>query len=387
MKKWWKLGAAIALILALTWVLVPRPRGTMKVQDSADPTKYHTLVVRPAFDVHLKHDGVAVAWSGDSACFAVTSFYGGYINVFDRTGHPIGRQIGAVSGPNVDHSLAVLSGCREVLFHPPRSNMRGTDPLAFWDVITGQPTRFLLSPDVPNRQGSNWAYSFTLSQDEKRITTLVSAKHFIALVYDIETSEPKTIPLQKRDGSSITIFPDHKRLALANYNGTFSIIDLENDDVRKIYEIPDYYSNLGDVDIGDIAVSPDGEKVLLGLRAAYPKYDINIHGNRQINAGSNEWVMNLPPVKVIRLIDGRELASFQHWGLQRPIRQVQWDPKNRFTAFVDSTGTVFLWKESEPIDSIITIGFTENTYSFKISPDGTRIAMVHGTTVSVFSIE
>jgi hypothetical protein len=124
-----------------------------------------------------------------------------------------------------------------------------------------------------------------------------------------------------------------------------------------------------------IAVSADGEYVLAGMEgvAESPK------AAREALIWSSS---GQDMATVWRVGDGKKLASFTD---KNNIRQVAWDPKDRFVAFTDQEGLV-LWRPLVAGENFTRFRYPYPILSLAISRDGKYMAIAVGDAAIVYSV-
>jgi DNA mismatch repair protein MutH len=149
---------------------------------------------------------------------------------------------------------------------------------------------------------------------------------------------------------------------------------------RSIADVAAYVTKFANISIGTIAVSPDAEFVVTGIGLA------TIPGEYYGAPEARTWDQLVPPaVSVWRVSDSSHVAGFG--ALRHPVRQVAWDPKNRFVAFVDSASTLFIWQPVAAEDNIQRLTLPGPTMSVAIAPSGDRLAVTYGGGVRVYRIQ
>jgi WD40 repeat protein len=176
--------------------------------------------------------------------------------------------------------------------------------------------------------------------------------------------------------TSLSYFPDETHLAIGSMHGHWFVLDALSGTISSTFS--PYESKFGNVNVGTIAVSPDGSLVLTGVGL------ISLVGQYVGSAEAKAWESGIEPVKIWRAADGAQVATFPE--AQLPIRQALWDPLNRFVAFVDNDATLFIWQPTLSAAQVKLV-LPRPTLSIAITSNGQRIAVATGEGVWVYQID
>lgn len=330
------------------------------------------------FDLPTRGAGTAVSWAPDGSELAAASWYGGDLTVWDKAGSVISTFKRFGGGPYVFNSLAFINGSSALLFPPPETPDNSTG-LDVWDVATGKILKSVAGPDPDSTNyARNRAQQFAVSADQ---SIAVAAPGVGGAVAIYETKNWMRTGTFKSDYAvaSLALFPDGRRLAVGGLTrGHFYIVDTAS--ARIIADVAAYVTKFAYPSIGTIAVSPDGEFIVTGIGLT----TMAVEHYREPEART--WEKFVPPtVSIWRVSDGSHVAGFG--AVRHPVRQVAWDPKNRFVAFVDSASTLFIWQPTAIKENIQRISLSGDTMSVAVDPGGDRLAVTYGGGVRVYSIQ
>ncbi len=327
------------------------------------------------FDLATRGAATAVAWSPDGSALAAASWYGEDLTVWNRSGSVLNgfKRIGG--GPYPDNSLAFLNGSSQLLFPPPETPDNSTC-VDVWDVATGQIVKAVPGPEPDsNNYARNRARHFVISPDQSLAAAAPTVGGMVAIY---ETKNWKLIRALKIDYGvgSLGFFPDAGRLVVgALTKGHLLIVDTAS--AQIIADFAPYAIKYANISIGTVAVSPDAEFILTGIGL------VTIPGEYYLAPEARTWDQMVPPaVSIWRVKDGSHVAGFKD--VRAPIRQVAWDPKGRFVAFVDSAAMLFIWNPKAPHDNAIRISLTDVTLSLAITRSGDRLAVTSGGGLRVY---
>lgn len=329
-------------------------------------------------DLPTRGAATAVCWAPDGSALAAASWYGEDLTVWDKSGsvRSTFKRIGG--GPYPFNSLAFINGASALVFPPPQTSDNSTC-LDVWDVATGQILKTVPGPDPDsNNYALNRAQQFAVSADQSIVVAAPGVGGAVA-IYETKNWARTGTFKSNYAVASLALFPDGRRLAVGGLTrGHFYIVDTAS--ARKIADVAAYVTKFANIAIGAIAVSPDAEFVVtgFGLTTTPAEY------YRAPEART--WEQFVPPaVSVWRVSDGSHVAGFG--AVQHPVRQVAWDPRNRFVAFVDSAGTLFIWQPTAAEKNIQRISLSGVTMSVAIDPSGDRLAVTYGGGVKVYGIQ
>jgi WD40 repeat protein len=329
-------------------------------------------------DLPTRGAATAVTWAPDGSALAAASWYGEDVTVWDRSGsvRSTFKRIGG--GPYVFNSIAFVNRASALVLPPPQTPDNSTC-LDVWDVATGQVLKTVLGPDPDsNDYARNRAQQFAVSADQSIAAAAPGVGGAVA-IYETK-NWTRTGTFKTNDWvSSLALFPDGRRLAVGGLaHGHFHIVDTAS--AGATADVAAYVTKFANISIGAIAVSPDTEFVVtgFGLTTIPGEY----HGAPEARA----WYQLVPPaVSVWRVSDGSHVVGFG--AVRDPVRQVAWDPKNRFVAFVDSGSTLFIWQPTAAKDNIQRISLSGDTMSVSVDPSGDRLAVTYGGGVRVYRIQ
>lgn len=327
------------------------------------------------FDLPTRGAATAVAWSPDGSALAAASWYGEDLTVWDKSGSVISRFKRVGGGPYVENSLAFINGSSALLFPPPQTPDTSAS-IDIWDVATGRVLKTVPgpAPDSAN-YARNRAHHFAVSPDQSIVAATPLTGGTIA-IYETKNWELKGAFKSESAVASLGFFPDGRRLAVGLVGrGHFYIVDTAL--ARIIADFAPYVIKFANISLGTIAVSPNAEFIVTGFGLT------TTPGEYAGVPEARTWQQSVrPAVSVWRVSDGSYVAGFG--AVQHPIGKVAWDPKNRFVAFVDRSGTLFIWRPIVSENNIQRIALSGVTMSVAIDPSGDRLAVTYGGGVRVF---
>jgi WD40 repeat protein len=329
-------------------------------------------------DLPTRGAATAVTWAPDGSALAAASWYGEDVTVWDRSGsvRSTFKRIGG--GPYVFNSLAFVNRASALVLPPPQTPDNSTC-LDVWDVATGQILKTVPGPDPESTNyARNRAQQFAVSADQSIAAAAPGIGRNIA-IYETKNWSRTGTSKSNDAVASLALFPDGRRLAVGGLTqGHFQIVDTAS--ARTVADVAAYVTKFANISIGTIAVSPDAEFVATGIGHTM------IPGEYYQAPEARTWEQLVPPaVSVWRVSDGSHVAGFG--AVQHPVRQVAWDPKDRFVAFVDSGSTLFIWQPTAAKDNIQRISLSGDTMSVSVDPSGDRLAVTYGGGVRVYRIQ
>lgn len=368
----------LALALAgarLTWPAMAafgsaRPAFAAEAGDSVKLTQ--------EFDLPTRGAATAVTWAPDGSALAAASWYGEDVTVWDNAGsvRSTFKRIGG--GPYVENSIAFINGASALLFPPPQTPDNGTC-LDVWDAASGQILKTVPGPEPDSTSyARNRAHHFVVSSDQSIAAAAPTIGGNVA-IYETKNWTRTGTFKSNYAVASLALFPDGRRLAVGGLTqGHFYIIDTAS--AQVIADVAAYITKFANISIGTMAVSPDGEFVVTGFGLT------TIPGEYYRAPEALTWEQFVPPaVSVWRVSDGAHVAGFS--AVRHPIRQLAWDAKNRFVAFVDSASTLFIWRPTAAQDNIQRILLSGDTMSLAVAPGGDRLAVTYAGGVRVYRIQ
>jgi hypothetical protein len=176
---------------------------------------------------------------------------------------------------------------------------------------------------------------------------------------------------------SVCLFGNGRLVAVGSSNGSVSVLEAATGALLttfRAYDEPEY----GDITLGAIAGSPDGDMVFIGVGS------VTFNGQNYQISEANAWAAAIEPVRILRMRDGARLGSLT--AAARPIRHAVWDPKGRYVAFVDNARGLFLWQTTVPGSGFKRVELSGPTLALAVTADGGRLAVTTDHGVSVFAI-
>lgn len=329
-------------------------------------------------DLPTRGAATAVCWAPDGSALAAAGWFGADLTVWDKSGSVRSTFQRFGNGPYVFNSLAFVNGASALLLPPPHTQGDITC-LVVADVTTGKILKTVPGPDPDSHDyARNRADNFAVSADQGIAAAAPGIGGAVAIYETKNWAQTGTFK-SNYGVSSLALFPDGRRLAVGGLTrGHFYIVDTAS--ARIIADVAAYVTKFAYPSIGTIAVSPDGEFVVTGIGLT------TIPGEYYRAPEARTWEQFVPPaVSVWRVSDGSHVAGFG--AVRHPVRQVAWDPKNRFVAFVDSASTLFIWQPMAAEKNIQRISLSGNTLSVAVDPSGDRLAVTYGGGVKVYRIQ
>jgi len=299
--------------------------------------------------------------------------------VWDKNGKRLGQIKRQGGGPTVWGAITFLEGARFIAFPPPDEATKAAG-LSVWEVATGKIVKTINGPQPDGDYQLNRAQHFTTSSDQSFLVAATGGNRGSRgleknlIVYETARWSPLFTKNVPQGISSLCIFGVGEKIAVGTLvSGSLLVMDARSgaitNDIEVFKESPFGTSSLS------IACSPDGTSVFAGVRAAVL--------NGAPSSQQRTWLDSLPVAQVFNVKSATQVAQLS--GAQAPIRQAQWDPKNRFVAFVDNAAGLFLWSPW-PDGESKRINLPSASLSLAISPDGQRIAVTTDHGVRVYSI-
>jgi WD40 repeat protein len=329
------------------------------------------------FTLKLPGGATGVLWSPDGSTLGVSSNYGMRFGTYDNSGHLLHEfQANGNNGAYVN-SFAFIHGASQVLF--PVENAAPYDAAGdIRDVATGR-----ILQTISRTQTVIHANYFAVSRDQKHFA-IANGAGPEAIIYSTDAAagwHESAVTQPKRNGYpwfyvvSMCFFPDGKSIAIGQDEGRFIVADsMTGKTLRefRIYDAPGISDN-----VKGIAVSPKGDKILAGLTG--------VGETPQATPQAFAWSRSGKDVVTVwRISDGTKLASFTD--KDKSLRQVAWDPYDRFVAFIDTDGLI-LWQPLASGQDFVRISLHHLTTSLAISPDGKSLAVAYGYNATVYNID
>jgi WD40 repeat protein len=330
------------------------------------------------FDLPTRGAATAVTWTSDGSALAAASWYGEDLTVWDRSGSVRNTLKRIGGGPYPENSLAFVNGSSALLFPPPQTSDNSAC-LDVWDAATGIILKTVPGPDPDsNNYARNRARHFVVSADQSIAAAAPTVGGNVA-IYKTKNWARTGAFKSNYAVASLALFPDGQRLAVGGLTqGHFLVVDTAS--ARIIADFAAYVTKFANISVGTVAVSPDAEFVVTGIGLT------TIPGEYYRAPEARTWDQLVPPaVSVWRVSDGSHVAGFG--AVQHPVRQIAWDPKNRFVAFVDSASTLFIWQPSAAKENVQQILLSGDTMSVAVDPRGDRLAVTYGGGVRVYRIQ
>ncbi|MGH7023089.1 MAG: WD40 repeat domain-containing protein [Caulobacteraceae bacterium] len=344
------------------------------------------LNVQKEMDLSTPSAVVAVAWSPDGSKIAAASDFGDLLTIWDASGKKLNK-INIGNGPYLEDSLSFVDGSSQLLFPPP-SGVADAVSLDSWDIATGKVVRTLEGPEPSKSYPFNRAEHFTASD----LRNLVVTTPYIC---DWSTpSSPKTIDIYDIAGwtlrktyplpgsvNSLSLFDGGREIVMGTDIGSVFLLDPQTGQSPKEYKAFDT-GRYGNVFVRAVAGSPDGTLVFAGAGLVVVNQGFVGSSN---DLGTRRWERAIVPAVVIRVTDGRKVASFPN--AVREIREAAWDPRGRYVAFIDSDRSLILWRPFGRRLSYEKLRLPSNSLSLAISPNGDRIAVATSVGLSIYALE
>lgn len=333
-----------------------------------------SITLREKFTIPVADAASGVAWSPDGSIlgvysqtvFATYSNSGRYLNEFRSND----------GFKDLLLTTAFLDGAKEVVF-PVRSLSERNAGVDIRDVASGK--------IVTTVRGRSAAWMFSVSPDQKRLA-FASLLDDSVITYETQTWKLlSTIKLNypHTGAFSLAFFPDNTRLVVGMGGEDDTRVDVADSTSGQIindFQLHPVKPNQF-VHVDAVAVSPDGKFLLVC-----------------VDDGT---------VRILHVEDGKQKASLND--LTGGFREGQaiWDPKGRFVAFIDVNGLV-VWQPETAGESYIKFRFSSPPKTFvdfvigksirmdtsdvfgltiAITKDGKSLAVTHGDSVTVFTIE
>ena len=323
------------------------------------------------------------AWSPDGSRLAAASDFGGTITVWDRSGRQISQFKRNGGGPALGGWIAFAAGSSEILFEPPDGV---PDSVAFtiWDVASGRVVRSVDGPEATRDYPSNRATHLGISdsQDQVLLATLGLKDSPTDTIKDVslyDTYNWRIIHSYSTDNivSALTTFWRSDDFALGAFDGSVTVFRDQHESPPSTYHAFEV-SKYGQVSVGAVAANPAGSLIFAGPDGAY--VDGPLVGTPELIA----WEKTNFPARVLTP-SGKTLASFSvASGL---VKAAVWDPLDRYVAFIDGVGSLYLWRPRAPTLSYLRIALPGSGFALAISPDGREIAATADAGVVIYSVQ
>lgn len=328
-----------------------------------------------------------IVWSSDSRRVASLSNNGNLITVYDRDGKIV-REILRTGSFFIGDGLGFLDNNRQILMPPDRA-IQDSVLLSAIDIETGEFVR-----DLPGPQSSeprlNQVYKIAVSPDQKLIAVVVGGIAFAAPVRLYSADDWGSVSVLNEsvhsdsgrlvDVSDLAFSADSGRLAIARGDGSFAVYDRAS---HRIIRVVDAFTRYF-TSIAAISISPNGQFVAVGAALTGAMWHHADGSMARPNEGELTVVAPSDSIRIYRVSDGDIVASMP--GFQRPISSIQWDPKDRFVAFISWDQRVHFWDWRRP-ETLERDGSPEILgTALSFSPDGTCLAVSEDTKVLLYKI-
>lgn len=339
-----------------------------------------TVKLTKTFSLQFPEVPTAVAWAPDGSILGVASDFGSRFDGYDSSGHAVSTFKNSGSQSVVLRFLAFV-GNSQVLF-PVEDSAGAEAALYIRDVKTGQIAKTITRPLTKTYRpiGTDVV---AVSPDQKHFA-IANGYSGQAIIYGNEDSTDwhelaatnETVEgFYKFGAVSLCFFPDNKRIAIGKSQGHFAVADSTTGETLKefkAYVAPGVHNN-----IAAIATHPTQDLILTGMAG------VGI-APQELTPKADAWEKSDHPVaSVWRISDGKEVASFRDKGEQ--ILQAVWDPKGRFTAFLD-TDSLIVWQPEVPGQNYLKLPLGALSASLAITQDGKSLAVASGKQVTVYTI-
>jgi WD40 repeat protein len=325
-------------------------------------------------DLRTRFGAVALAWSPGDAKLAVAADYGDTLSIWNSAGvkEVEIRHLGG--GPILTRSLSFLSDQSHLLFTPGRST-EDQDALVVYDVGSGNVAMHI--PVSPNDFGRS--RGFSLNNKESILASIGSSRpnsYNNVYIYSGKTLEARnSVPI---DGIvwSVSVCADGKTTVVGTSNG--EVLLFASDTGQKTKTIKPFAErSLEYGAVQAVACSPHGDLIFAGAG------DTNLaaRGAERLSSADN---VSSGPVTVRRVQDNELVASIHD--VHPPIWQAAWDPEDRYVAFVDSSGFLYILQIHPKASGYLRLNLGGGGYALAISSDGSKIAGTMSGGVRIYSI-
>jgi WD40 repeat protein len=354
----------------------------MLLYNASQQPQSFSLRIEKEFDLPTPGAAVAVTWASDGSALAAASDYGGTITVWDSSGRQISQIKRIGGGPALGGSIAFINGSSQLAFVPPQDSNDDAS-ICIWDVATGKIVKTLAGPEPGEAYSRNRGNHFMVSPDGSILAIATrggkGSPNFRANAIIYDTRNWQILQFAKIDEGVFSLsFFNHGRLIVIGSNlGQITVLSAIT--AVKLHEYNTFDEiGFGDLFIGAVAGSPDGELLFAG--AGQASSDVSSAGDTAAGIRMN----SVGTARTIRVQDGKTMASLGE--ATSPIRQAAWDPVGRYVAFIDNSRGLFLWRP-EVSGSYKKIILPSATFSLAISPNGSRIAVTTDGGVRLFSVK
>jgi hypothetical protein len=327
-------------------------------------------------DVSVAGSVTGVAWSHDGSHIAVTSGANHHIDVMDPDGKVITEFKRQFNGPNYNDAVLFT---KDLVILPPESipPYIGQSPdalmaVSLWNANTGHFVKNIEGPAPEDiTHGYNWMGHGTLSPDGSMMA--IATGQTFAPVFLYHTKDwtfQKFFAFKRPDGmiygaTDIRFSNDNKTLVIGNRSGQIEVADIDS---GKLIRLIDAFGETAELaNVSALALSPDGKYAVVGCYFGAPL-------NKDYTGNGN--------VRIFDLQTGERIAIYSN--AIAAIRKLDWNASGDTIAIASNDHTLHLWKwhTSQPPE-ILSLG--DSIMSLAYSPDGKKLAVGHGTTVSIFN--
>lgn len=313
-----------------------------------------------------------MAWSRDGRMLASYSELGNLVTIWSIDGRKLKEFRREGDGPYVGNSIAFLLDGRTVV--TPAVLSSGEDnrySLSLWNAKTGQLEHSVEGPWPDKPSVYNRPYKFALSPDGRSVAAINFNFPPVAVVYltqDWHIQQKIGASDKMSDfGRAVAFSPDSRILAIGGMRGDLTLLDLRASEAGQTNL--EVYAPTYTTSVGALAFSPDAAFLATGAH-----FDANIAPGQDHD-----------PVKIWRVSDHSLFATYP--GEPVSVHDLSWSTNGHYlaAAMSDKKLQIFLPGGSQRSSGFVDFdGRAVNSVSF--SPDGEKLAVGVGATVSIFSL-
>lgn len=356
-KRWaWGLVAALLAVVLLAMGYSPGPDRPYRVE------KARTL--------QLKTEPSALAWSPDGKQLAALSSLFTHVTVWNTDTWEIIREIDVARSMMALNWLTFTPDSRHILVAADSDDVVNRHASAvFWDIQTGMPVDYVVSPFEGGDPRANIVKVMALSRDGNflalRSTSFPDKQ--IAFYSNHNWKSPALISIDNDLTSSMEFSPDGQLLALGTYHGWLDFLDVQNQKITpaiQIYELAGH--GLG---IRALAFSPNGHLIATAYGGPI--------GNK--TEASNDEPLQLFDVEKGRILARSRVSSTR-------VLSVAWSNDGKVLAAADDNGHVSLLMPPTLEKAAGNVILGGPALGVKFAPDRPVFAAPSGKSVVVYKI-
>ena len=306
-----------------------------------------------------------LAWSSDGSTIAISGGLGRKVGIWTTNGSLLRNLQTSVTFAG--NSIAFL-GTNRLLTSADRNSNAGIVPaMTLWNIENGTILFEVPGPDQGSPDRLNHASIFAVSPDKKRVAAIFSPVSNMPLsIYNAEDwSVEASFSFHKEIPTSVA-FRDSDDLLVGTVKGEVLLVNIAKRTIAterlKVY--PEGFN----ISIDSMSLSSDGKVLATGG-------GLPLDGYR-----SKAFV---EPIKLWDADTFQNLSSYS--GAYWPVRSLSWSKQGRRLAATGGDRRAYLFQTNdETRESFL---YNELLADVKFSPDGSFLAVAHGSVLSIYANE